>query len=161
VELTGDIQEFHWHVNTIIGALDSYGKDYPELILNLFDAYENVEEKQFATYVMVTQFGYVAAPDTYQPRTLMQGVENLYKMRVQAGTWQPALEKQQISELVAISAKVEAMKVNMSQWRQGRQRGKMVLNKKNKWKFVVPKEGESKHKVHDGSDYHWCPKHGY
>jgi hypothetical protein len=112
VELTGNIQEFHRHVNTITGALDSYGKEYPELILNLFDAYEKVEDKQFSTYVKVTRFGYVAAPDTYQPRTLMQGVENLYKMRVQVGTWQPALEKQQISELAALTAKVEAMNVH-------------------------------------------------
>jgi hypothetical protein len=37
----------------------------------------------------------------------------------------------------------------------------MVRNEKNEWKFVVPKDGESKHQVHDGRDYHWCPKHGY
>jgi hypothetical protein len=93
VELTGNIQEFHCQVNTVKRALDSYRKEYPELILNLFNAYDKVEGKQFATYVMVTRFGYVAAPDTYQPRNLMQEVENLYKMRVQAGTWQLDLQK--------------------------------------------------------------------
>jgi hypothetical protein len=43
VELSGNIKTFHQHhVNTIMGALDSYGKEYPELILRLFDAYEKV-----------------------------------------------------------------------------------------------------------------------
>jgi hypothetical protein len=57
VELSGNIKEFHQHVNTITGALDSYGKQYPELILNSFDAYEKVEDNQFSTYIMVTRFG--------------------------------------------------------------------------------------------------------
>jgi hypothetical protein len=107
VELSGNIKEFHQYVNTITGALDSYGKQYPELILNLFDAYKKVKDHQFATYIMVTRFGYIAAPDTYQPRTLMNGVENLYKMQVQAGTWQPAMPKQQVSDIAALAARIE------------------------------------------------------
>jgi hypothetical protein len=55
---------------------------------------------------MVTRFGYVANPAIYLPRTLMQGVDNLYKMRVQAGTWQPGLEKQQVTDLAALTAKI-------------------------------------------------------
>jgi hypothetical protein len=60
---------------------------------------------------MVSRFGYVANPAIYLPRTRMQGVENLYKMRVQAVTWQPGLEKQHVSDLAALTAKIKAMVV--------------------------------------------------
>jgi hypothetical protein len=155
VELSGNVIDFHQHVNKITGALDSYGKEYPELILNLFEAYQKVEDKEFSTYIMVTRFGYVAAPNTYEPRALMSGVENLYKMRVQAGTWQPALEKQQVSEIAALNARVEDGKG------KGKGKSKIVRNEKNAWKFVVPKESDEKTKEYEGRKYHWCPKHGY
>jgi hypothetical protein len=77
VELSGNTKAFYQHVSTVTGALDSYGMEYPKPILNLFDVYEKVEDSQFATFIMVTKFGYIAAPRTYKPRTLMNGVENL------------------------------------------------------------------------------------
>jgi hypothetical protein len=128
-----------------------------ELILNLFEAYQKVEDKEFSTYIMVTRFGYVAAPNTYEPRTLMSGVENLYKMRVQAGTWQPALEKSPMSELSALSAKV----VEWQKDKKGKGKQKIVKNEKNAWKFVVPSDGDPKVKEYDGRTYNWCHKHGY
>jgi hypothetical protein len=109
VELAGKILELHQHVNTLTRALDYNGKDYPELLLNLFDAYKKVKDKQFATYIMVTRFGYVSAPDTYIPRTLMNGVVNLYKMRVQTGTWQTAIGSQQVTELAALASRFDSM----------------------------------------------------
>jgi hypothetical protein len=142
MELSGNIKDFHPHVNTITSDLDSYCKEYPELILNLFDAYEKVEDKHFATYVMVTQFGYVAAPDTYQPRTLMSGVENLNKMRVQAGTWQP--EKHQVSKIATLMAKIKALEEERDKQKG---KGKMVQNKKSAWKFVVQKKENQKMKM--------------
>jgi hypothetical protein len=157
IELSGNIIDFHQYVNTITGALDAYGKEYPELILNLFESYQKVEDKEFSTYIMITRFGYVAAPNTYDPRTLMSGVENLYKMRIQAGTWQPALEKQQVSELAALAAKVDDIKTG----RNGRNKQKIVKNEKNAWKFIVPKEGEAKTMEYETRTYHWCPKHKY
>jgi hypothetical protein len=36
VEFPGDKEKFHMHVNTLTNALDSYGKTYQELIVNLF-----------------------------------------------------------------------------------------------------------------------------
>jgi hypothetical protein len=61
------------------------------MVWHTLSQYKKVEDAQFDTYIMVTQFGYIADPDTYDPRTLRNRVENLYKMRVQAGTWKPVL----------------------------------------------------------------------
>jgi hypothetical protein len=160
VELSGNIIAFHQHVTTVTNALDSYGKDYPELILHLFEAYEKVEDHQFATYIMVTRFGYVANPDAYEARPLMQGVENLYKTRTQAGTWQPALAKQQISDLAALTAKIEAMVVNNNQGKKDRSKDQKN-DPKHAWKYVVPKPGDPKTKEVGGRQYYWCPKHEY
>jgi hypothetical protein len=89
----------------------------------------------------------------------MNGVENLYKMRVQAGTWKPAMPKQQVTDLAALASKIEAL--NNAQGRSGKTSGKVVRNKRNAWKFVVPKDGETKSKTYEGREYHWCPKHGF
>jgi hypothetical protein len=102
VELSGNIIDFHQHVNTLTNALDSYGQAYPELIINLFKAYKQIEDREFLTYNMVTRFGYNANPTAYQARTLMEGVENNYKLAVEAGTWYPNLAKNESNEIAAL-----------------------------------------------------------
>jgi hypothetical protein len=98
VDLSGNIIAFHQHVNTLTNALDSYGQTYPELIINLFKAYKQIEDREFSTYIMVTRIGYNANPNAYQSRNLMEGVKNNYKLAVEAGTWSPNLAKKQIKQ---------------------------------------------------------------
>jgi hypothetical protein len=80
VEMTGNIEDFHQHVNTVTNALDSYGQTYPELIMNLFKSYALIEDNDFKTYVLYLRFGYNANPGDYNSRTLMNNVENTYKL---------------------------------------------------------------------------------
>jgi hypothetical protein len=56
VELSANIEAFHLHMNTITNALDSYGLAHPELVLNFFKAYLQIDDLEFKTYVLYMQF---------------------------------------------------------------------------------------------------------
>jgi hypothetical protein len=166
VELTGNIIDFHQHVNTITNALDSYGQAYPELILNLFKAYNAVEDKEFTTYIMVTRFGYNANPAAYNARTLMDGVENIYKLRVESGTWKPSLVSP-LNEIQALQAQVQALSAQINKNdtptsegnSSSRNAKRQAKKEKDAWKAVPPGANEVKTKSFENRTYHWCPNH--
>jgi hypothetical protein len=106
VELTSNIEEFHQHVNTLSNALDSYGQPYPELIMNLLKLYALIKDNNFKTYILYLSFGYNANPNDYTSRTLMNNVENAYKLRVAEGTWTPGIDKQ-TDEITALRPEIE------------------------------------------------------
>jgi hypothetical protein len=164
VELTGNIIDFHLHVNTITNALDSYGQAYPELILNLFKAYSVVEDNEFTTYVMVTRFGYNANPGLYNVRSLMDGVENIYKLRIEAGTWKPSLTSQ-TNEIAALQAQITALTAqvgtgnnNSTTTNQNQRNQRQAKKEKDAWKSVPP-TGNEKTTIFENRTYHWCPNH--
>jgi hypothetical protein len=92
---------------------------------------------------------------------LMNGVEKLYKMRVQAGTWQPAISNHSNNELAALTAKIDAMSATQGQGRRNRGNDTNNRSGKNAWKYISPKDGEPKSKMYDNLQYHWCPTHGF
>lgn len=167
VELSANIIDFHLHVSTITNMLDSYGQQYPELVLNLFKAYTLIEDDEFKTYIMVTRFGYNANPENYNARTLMDGVENIYKLRVEAGTWKPAISNQ-IDEIAKLQAQITALSTtvkegndnnnnnNSNSTSSSKRRSKVL---RDAWKSVKPNANESTTKVYEGRTYHWCQNH--
>jgi hypothetical protein len=166
VELTANVEEFHQHVNTLPNALDSYGQPYPELIMNLFKAYALIEDNDFKTYVLYLRFGYNANPEDYNSRTLMNNVENAYKLRVEEGTWTPGIDKK-TDEITALRAEIEAFKTAVSN-NTGRGSGggngngrldSKARAEKYAWKKIPPASGESKTKTFEERVYHWCGHH--
>jgi hypothetical protein len=164
VEVAGNIVEFHQHVNTLLNALDSYGQAYPELILNLFKAYKLIEDKEFSTFIMITRYGYIANPNGYNPRTLMEGVENDYKIRVESGTWSSNIEKKETTEIAALRAEISNLRqgtTNKAQGGGGNDNNGAARRRreKNVWKKVPPAEGAAKTTTFEGRTYHWCGNH--
>jgi hypothetical protein len=163
VELSGNIMDFHQYVNTIMNALDSYNQTYPEIVSNLFKAYKIIEEREFATYIMITRHGYQANPLAYQPRLLMEGVENHYKLAIEAGTWDPNMVKKESAEITALKLEIEALRVEThknSKDKRGNA-GRRTDKPKYEWKKIPPSEGEAKSKKFEDRTYHWCPNHKY
>jgi hypothetical protein len=160
VEMSGNIIDFHQHVNTVMNALDSYSQTYPEVILNLFKAYKQIEEREFATYIMITRHGYNANPAAYQPRTLMETVENHYKLAIESGTWEANMVNKESSEIAALRSEIEALKAHAvpNNGNRANNRGRQE-KAKNMWKKIPPSEGESKTKIFETRTYHWCPTH--
>jgi hypothetical protein len=161
VEMTADIETFHQHVNTITNALDSYGQLYPELIMNLFKAYALIEDNDFKTYVLYLRFGYNANPAGYNSRTLMNNVENAYKLRLEEGTWAPGIEKK-TDEITALKAEIEAFKASIED-RKGNSGSGRSDNKaraeKYAWKKIPPASNDPKTKTFENRTYHWCGNH--
>jgi hypothetical protein len=159
VECAGDIEKFHMHVNTLTNALDSYGQVYPELIVNLFKSYELIEDAKFSTYVQYVHFGYSTDPTTYNARTLMNSIENNYRLRIKAGTWPKSVsDKEGVNSIAALQAKIQAMNVAMGNNRNNDNKSK-AYDEKYAWKKTAPKDGESKTKPYEDRTYHWCGKH--
>jgi hypothetical protein len=170
VEVAGNIVEFHQHVNTLLNALDSYGQAYPERIVNLFKAYKLIEDKEFSTFIMITQYGYIANPIGYNPRTLVEGVENDYIIRVETGTWAANIEKKESTEIAALRAEINHLRQgtnnnantnNGNTWTGNGNGGAAAQRRreKNVWKKIPPTEGASKSTVFEGCTYHWCGNH--
>jgi hypothetical protein len=160
VELTANVEEFHQHVNTLANALDSYGQPYPELIMNLFKSYALIEDNDFKTYVLYLRFGYNANPEDCNSRTLMNNVENAYKLRVEEGTWTPGIDKK-TDDITALKAEIEAFKTSINEKKE-RGSGRMdakTRNEKYAWKKIPPSAGESKTKTFEERIYHWCGNH--
>jgi hypothetical protein len=155
LKFSWNICEFHQYVDSITSALDSYGQNYPDLELSLLEAYETIEDTQFSMYIMITRFQHSVNPALYQSRTIMNGVENLYKVQVQAGTWNPAIEKQKLQDIAVLNAKIDALTTAMVN---------KVKSKSDKtpadkaWKKVPPKDGETQ-TTYEGRVYYWCPNH--
>jgi hypothetical protein len=148
-ELAGNIIDFHKYVNGIKGALDSYSESYPELISNLFKAYALVEDTEFQTYIMMTRFEYRRMPMNYNASVLMNGIENLYKIRIESGTWNPSIANQVGDTKNTISAMTSSVENTRDKKRK----------EKYAWKKEVPKNGEATTKSFEGRVYHWCVNH--
>jgi hypothetical protein len=57
-------------------------------------------------------------------------------------------------EITALKAELEAIKKTPK--RNGSENGNKGKQKKTKWMFVKPKDGEPKSKKVGNKDYHWC-----
>jgi hypothetical protein len=164
VEMTANIEEFHQHVNTLTNTLDSYGQTYPELIMNLFKSYTLIEDNEFKTYILYLRFGYNANPQEYNPRILMNNVENAYKLRIEEGTWTPGIDSK-VDEITALKAEIEAFKVTINEKGNrgnGNGNGRMDTKaraEKYAWKKVPPSASDPKTKGFEGRTYHWCRHH--
>jgi hypothetical protein len=148
-EVAGNIIEFHQHVNQVTGTLDSYVQVYPELITNLFVAYSLIEDTEFNTYVMMMKFDYRRAPNAFNVAYLMDGIENLYKIRIETETWKPSISNQG----GATSNDISALTTETSQSKNKKREIKYA------WKKIPPKAGEAKSKSYENRMYHWCVNH--
>jgi hypothetical protein len=128
-----------------MNSLDLYDQKYPEIVSNLFKAYKLIEEREFATYIMITRHGYNANPMAYQPRILMEGVENHYKLALEACTWDPNMVKKELSEITALKLEIEALRVETHKNKEKRARQAVVLTNQsmNGRKFLLQKERQN------------------
>jgi hypothetical protein len=148
-ELSGNIIEFHKYVNGIKGALDSYSESYPELLSNFFKAYALVEDTEFQTFIMMTRFEYQRTPLNYDASILMNEVENLFKIRVESGNWNPSI----MNLAVGYEDNISAMTSDVEKTRKKNRKEKYT------WKKEAPKNGEVTTKTFEGRAYHWCVNH--
>jgi hypothetical protein len=98
-------------------------------------------------------------PAGYHPRTLMESVENHYKLAVESGTWEANMVNKEINEIAALRSEIEALKAHaVPNNPRNNNRGRQEKAKYN-WKKIPPSEGDPKTKVFETRTHHWCPTH--
>jgi hypothetical protein len=140
--------------------MESYGETCPELLVNLFGAYQTVEDDDFHAYVMMRKGMWEDGTITFTPNQLMNLVENHYKSRVENGTWKMVTKKDE--RIVALEAQVSALTTTTNS-NNSKKTGltKAERDKKYAWKFVPPntEAGKKETKTFENRQYHWCTKH--
>jgi hypothetical protein len=156
IEYKGDVTQFHTYVKTLKASMESYGQSYPELLVNLFSAYQAIEDDDFHAYIMMRKGMWEDGTLDFNPNQLMNLVENHYKSRVENGTWKTVTKKDE--RIVALEAQVTALTTTAVK------KGgitKEERDKKYAWKFIAPttEAGKKEVKTFENRQYHWCTKH--
>jgi hypothetical protein len=161
VEYKGDIKQFHTYVKTLKSSMESYGETYPELLVNLFSAYQTIEDDDFHAYIMMRKGMWEDGTITFTPNQLMSLVENHYKARVENGTWKMVTKKDE--RIVALEAQVLALASASNTSNNTKKTGlsKEERDKKYAWKLIPPSSeaGMKEVKNFENRQYHWCTKH--
>jgi hypothetical protein len=159
VEYAGNIKDFNLYVRQITNAIAAYGEKCPELLVNVFNAYETVEDEKFQAYIMTKKNSWEDGTTTVDVLKLMSQAENHYKMRVEGGTWKAITKKDE--RIVALEAQIEALTTKTSSNNTGGGSTKLTSEQKAikyAWKKVPPKDGQTQ-KTFEGRIYFWCTKH--
>ncbi len=160
VEFAGNIKDFNLYVRQVTNAIAAYGEKCPELLVNVFNAYEVVEDEKFQAYIMAKKNAWEDGTATVDALKLMSQAENHYKMRIEGGTWKAITKKDE--RIVALEARIEALTTTTSYTNDNGSKGGRLTPEqraiKYAWKKIPPKDGQ-KQKSFEGRIYYWCTKH--
>ena len=159
-ECKGNILDFHQYVHQVINMLSAYAQHHDELLINLFKAYDMVEDEEFRGYIRTKRHNLEDSRIGLNDLALMSSVENHYNMRLEAGTWKAVDKKTE--RIIAMEAEINQLRNGGSGTKGKKAKDKAQNDAKWAWKKVPPKEGDPKQIVHpNGNTYHWCPNHGW
>jgi LytS/YehU family sensor histidine kinase len=68
-----------------------------------------VKDKEVVTSIMITRYSYIANPIAYDAQTLMEWLENDYKIQIESGTWAPNIERKETTEIAALRAEISTL----------------------------------------------------
>ena len=143
VEYAGNIKEFNLYVRQITNAIAAYGEKCPELLVNVFNAYEAVEDEKFQACIMAKKNAWEDGTAVVDALKLMSQAENHYKMRVEGGTWKAITKKDE--RIVALEARIEALTTttnNTVSDNSKRMTPEQRAIKYYAWKKIPPKDGQ-------------------
>jgi hypothetical protein len=89
-------------------------------------------------HVLYLHFGYNATPGDYNSCTLMNNVENAYKLRIDKETWAPGIDKK-TDEITALKPDVEAFKAAVTETRGRGSGGNRMDSKARTEKYALRK----------------------
>ena len=176
----GNIKNFNERVRTLVNELASVGQSVnnEDLLINLMKGYGAAPDKPFTHQMQDkhTRIMYYNDPDRDMEQ-IMRFAEQFWTDRTNGGLWgKPTHEEQQ---LLALTSQLQSFKAGAttSKTAKSSHTGKSSSSppgtlKKDKtkkkydpyaadqsWKWVAPKSGESKTKVHKDRTFHWCLNH--
>lgn len=151
-ELNSDIKTFNHHVTSVTNALVARGDTHPELLYNLFKAYQSASDSKFVNYISTKEYAWKEGVPV-DAEMLMSIALNDYELRVENGTWNAPDEKD--DQIFALVARIDALSAE----KKGRPEYKgHNRNDRYAWKLVAPKPSDKHTKIVAKKTYHWCPK---
>jgi hypothetical protein len=157
-ELKFDIKVFNAYVKTQVNSLAAHGIQCTELLTNLFAAYNQVQDAEFAQHVRLYYFNYTSAHLRGQPyditNELMLAMEQNYHRRVIEGTWNPKQLKTDKERIIALETTIAELKSAKTPTSNADKKEGPPA-----WKKVPPPPGTAHTVKKNKKDYHWCPKH--
>jgi hypothetical protein len=177
-EVANNVQQFNEKVQDLLNSLYARSQAMSDstLIAHLFKGYKTVPDPEFLSYIQQKQNNYDEG-NNVQPSQLMELALNKYKILVEAGVWNKADDTK--DRVFALEARTKAMakqikgnsnsksnsakKPRPSSSNITKPAKKQPTNNKRRagegWKKNAPQDGDSAHKLVDGKDFYWCPKH--
>ena len=165
VEIGYNVEKFTEYVNGLIHELGARGEQSSDLLVNLFKAYETVNDADFIRYIGRKRDEYEEGMMTMSAAELMAQAETKYKILQVKGTWNaPSPEAEQI---MALEAKIKSLskghrsKAKKDQENESNGGAGQKMERRNKkphkiTKNIAPKNDEPKTIKWRNADYHWC-----
>jgi hypothetical protein len=159
-ELKFDIKAFNAYVKVQVNSLAAHGIQCTELLTNLFAAYSQVQDAEFAQHVRLYYFNYTSSHLRGQPQDitneLMLAMEQNYHRRVIEGTWNPRQLKTDKERIIALESTIAELK---SAGNNATSNSEKKKDGPPAWKKIPPPAGTPPTVKKNKKDYHWCPKH--
>jgi hypothetical protein len=149
---SNNIQLFNRDVKVIQEDLRARGQNPDNILPQLFSTYYSCEgtNSPLGRFIEFLENSYNAGT-AMTASDLMRQVEEKYKELKERQLVQGPKKDE---ELLALKAELDAIKKTPK--RNNSESGVENKQKKTKWMFVKPKDGESKTKKVGDKDYHWC-----
>ena len=176
----GNINNFNERVRTLVNELASVGQSVndEDLLINLMKGYESAPDKPFVRQMQDkhTRIMYYNDADR-EMEPIMRFAEQFWTDRTNNGTWgKPTHEEQQLIALTSQlksfkasgpSSKMDKTSISTKPTSKKDEKNRKAKGKRNfdpytpdqAWKWVAPKSGEAKNKVHKGRTFYWCINH--
>ena len=161
VTLNSDIALFNSMVQEISRELAARGQASTDMLVYLFLAYLEAEDKDFVDFIKHLKMRYDDGMEMLTAPSLMDHALNRYRQSVQAGTWKAKTPEQEqlimlMAQLKDANAKISDLqsKPSMSSGSgaNGGTRGRYPP-----WRYT--RQGSETTKVVNGKTYYWCTGH--
>jgi hypothetical protein len=151
---SNNIQLFNRDVKVIQEDLRARGQNPDNILPQLFSTYYSCEgtNSPLGRFIEFLENSYNSGVNL-TANDLMFKVEEKYKELKERQLVQGAKKD---DDIIALKAELESIKKTPKRNSSGETGGESNKQKKTKWMFVKPKDGEPKSKKVGDKDYHWC-----
>ena len=167
VTMHSNIATFNLKVTQITSQLAAGGEDSPNLLVYLFLAYLEAEDKDFVNFIKMLKMRHDSGIEQITSQQLMDQALTRYNQGVQDGSWKaPTAEQEQLIALTAqlkdANTKITALQKTKTDMTAGTSSGNSTSRSRNPRKFAawkIVREGNETTKVHNGQTWYWCENH--
>ena len=141
-----------------MAALHAQGEQSNNLLVNLFQAYMSVSDKEFHPWICAKRDQYNEGQD-YTVSQIMELAKNKFLGLQEDGLWK--LQTPEEKKIIALTAEIANLKkkANKNPNAKKGKKGKKSDDKANQNKWYIKNPDNKKTIVRNKKTYHWCVHH--